>query len=149
MKNVSARQAVWFRPVRRREVWTAVIWPMGGARWCARLWASQPAAATSLPAAGWLSLNKRTKTCRSGWGRASVAVGGAPGVPGPLATRLLAAAQLTRCSAKILYRKLETYNPRNGTARPQSQYLWSYSHVSVCDLCIYSHYRSAYSAAGK
>ncbi len=146
MKNVSARQAGWFKPVRRREVWTAVIWPMGAARWFARLWASQPAAATSLPAAGWLSLSKRTRTCRPGWGRASVAVGGAHGVPGPPATRsLLAAAQLTRCTAKILYRKLETYIPGNGTARSQSQYLHSCFSVPF----IYSHERSAYTAAGK
>ena len=57
-----------------------------------------------------------------------MAVGGAHGVPGPLVTRLLAAAQLTRCTAKILYRKLETYMElRSHGSNP-------YNHVSLCDL---------------
>jgi hypothetical protein len=39
---------------------------------------------------------------------------------------------LLLCTAKILYRKFETYIPRKGTARPQSPFF--YSHVSMCDL---------------
>jgi hypothetical protein len=48
-------------------------------------------------------------------------------------------------TAKILYRKFETYNPRIGTARPQSH---SYIHVSVSDLYI-PPIGIAYSAAGE
>ncbi len=51
----------------------------------------------------------------------------------------------TDCSAKTQYRKLETNIPRNGIARPQSQF----PHSCVCARIIYSHDRSAYSAAGK
>jgi hypothetical protein len=48
-------------------------------------------------------------------------------------------------TAKILYRKIETYIPRKETARPQSQFL----HSCFCGRFIYSHDRSAYYAAGK
>jgi hypothetical protein len=48
-------------------------------------------------------------------------------------------------TAKILYRKFETYIPRKGTARPQSQILHSF----FCVRFIYFHDRSAYSAAEK
>jgi hypothetical protein len=42
------------------------------------------------------------------------------------------------------YRKFETNIPRKGIARPQSQF----PHSCVCERFIYSHDRSAYSAAG-
>ncbi len=47
-------------------------------------------------------------------------------------------------TAKNQYRKFETYIPRKGIARPQSQFL----HSCVCERLVYSHDRSAYSAAG-
>jgi hypothetical protein len=48
-------------------------------------------------------------------------------------------------TAKTLYRKFETNIPRKGTARLRSQFL----HSCFCERFIYSHDRSAYSAAGK
>ncbi len=48
-------------------------------------------------------------------------------------------------SAKTVYRKFETYIPRNESAPPQSQFI----HSCVCERFIYSHDRSAHSAAGK
>ncbi len=47
-------------------------------------------------------------------------------------------------TAKNQYRKFETNNPRKEIARPQSQF----PHSCVCERFTYSHYRSAYSAAG-
>ncbi len=47
--------------------------------------------------------------------------------------------------AKNQCRKLQTNIPRKGIAGPQSQFPHSY----VCERFIYSHHRSAYSAAGK
>ncbi len=47
-------------------------------------------------------------------------------------------------TAKNQYRKSETNIPRQEIARPQSQFL----HSCVCGRFIYSHDRSAYSAAG-
>jgi hypothetical protein len=49
------------------------------------------------------------------------------------------------CTAKNQYRKFETNIPRKGNARPRSQF----PHSRVCERFIYSHDRSAYSAAGK
>ncbi len=48
-------------------------------------------------------------------------------------------------TAKTQYQKFKTYIPRKGIARPKSQF----PHSSVCERFIYSHDRSAYSAAGK
>jgi hypothetical protein len=48
-------------------------------------------------------------------------------------------------TAKTQCRKCETNIPRKGTVRPQSQF----PHACVCEQFIYSHDRSAYSAAGK
>ncbi len=48
-------------------------------------------------------------------------------------------------TAKTQYRKFKTNIPIKGIARPQSQF----SHSCVCERFIYSHDRSAYSAAGK
>ncbi len=48
-------------------------------------------------------------------------------------------------TAKTQYRKFETNIPRKGIARAQSQF----PHSCVCERFIYSHDRSAYSAAGK
>jgi hypothetical protein len=45
--------------------------------------------------------------------------------------------------AKNQRRKLETNIPKNGIARPHSQF----PHSCVCERFIYSHDRSAYSAA--
>jgi hypothetical protein len=50
-----------------------------------------------------------------------------------------------RSSAKTQYRKFETNIPRNGIAGPQSQF----PHSCLCERFIYSHDRSAYSAAVK
>jgi hypothetical protein len=50
-----------------------------------------------------------------------------------------------RNTAKTLYRKFETNIPRKGTVQPQSQFLLS----CFCERFIYSHDRSAYSAARK
>ncbi len=47
-------------------------------------------------------------------------------------------------TSKAVYRKFETIIPRNETSRLQSQFL----HSCFCDRFIYSHDRSAYSAAG-
>ncbi len=49
-----------------------------------------------------------------------------------------------RHTLKNQYWKFETNNPRKGTARPQFQF----PHSCVCERFIYSHNRSAYSAAG-
>jgi hypothetical protein len=49
----------------------------------------------------------------------------------------------TSYTAKTQYRKFETYIPRKGIARPQSQFPHS------CERFIYSHDRSAFSPAGK
>jgi hypothetical protein len=49
-----------------------------------------------------------------------------------------------RCTAKKLYRKLETNFPRNKTMRPRSQFL----HY-ICERFMYFHDRSAYYAAVK
>ncbi len=49
------------------------------------------------------------------------------------------------CIAKTQYRKFETNISRKGITRPQSQY----PHPCVCERFMYSHDRSAYSAAGK
>jgi hypothetical protein len=49
------------------------------------------------------------------------------------------------CTAKIQYRKFKTNIPRKGNAQPQSQF----PHSCVCEGYIFSHNRSAYSAAGK
>jgi hypothetical protein len=49
------------------------------------------------------------------------------------------------CTAKAHCRKFKTNIPRKGTVRPQSQF----PHSSVGERFIYSHTRSAYSAAGK
>jgi hypothetical protein len=46
--------------------------------------------------------------------------------------------------AKNQFRKFETNNPRKGITLPQSQF----PHSCVCERLIYSHDRSAYSAAG-
>ncbi len=48
------------------------------------------------------------------------------------------------CTAKKQYRKLETNIPSKGIAWPQSQFPPS----CVCERFLYSHNRSAYSAAG-
>jgi hypothetical protein len=48
-------------------------------------------------------------------------------------------------TAKTQYRKFEINIPRKGIARPQYQF----PHSFVCEQYIYSHDRSAYSAAGK
>jgi hypothetical protein len=48
------------------------------------------------------------------------------------------------CTAKNQYRKFETNIPRKRIARPQSQF----PHSCVCERFIYSHDRSANSAAG-
>ncbi len=48
-------------------------------------------------------------------------------------------------TAKTQYRKFETNVPRKGIPRPQSQF----PHSCVCERFIFSHDRSAYSAAGK
>ncbi len=47
-------------------------------------------------------------------------------------------------TAKNQYRKLETNIPRKEIEQPQSQF----AHSCVCERFLYSHYRSAYSAAG-
>ncbi len=47
-------------------------------------------------------------------------------------------------TAKNQYRKFKTHIPRKGTEQPQSQF----PHSCVCERFIYSHDRSAYSAAG-
>ncbi len=46
---------------------------------------------------------------------------------------------------KTQYQKFETNSPGKGIARPQFQF----PHLCVCDQFLYSHHRSAYSAAGK
>jgi hypothetical protein len=48
-------------------------------------------------------------------------------------------------TAKNRYRKFETNIPRKGIAWPHSQF----THPCVCERFIYSHHRSAFSAAGK
>ncbi len=53
--------------------------------------------------------------------------------------------EAVHCTAKTQYRKFKTSIPRKGTARPQSQFL----HLCFCERFIYSHHRSACSAAGK
>jgi hypothetical protein len=49
------------------------------------------------------------------------------------------------CTAQTQVRKFETNIPRKGMAQPQSQF----PHSCVCERFIYSHNRSANSAAGK
>jgi hypothetical protein len=49
------------------------------------------------------------------------------------------------CKKKTQNRKFETNIPIKGIARPQSQF----PHSCVCERFVYSHYRSAYSAAEK
>ncbi len=49
------------------------------------------------------------------------------------------------CTAETQYREFETNISRKGITRPQSQF----PHSCVCVRFIYSHDRSAYSAAGK
>ncbi len=51
---------------------------------------------------------------------------------------------LVRHTAKNQYRKFETNNPRKGIERPRFQF----PHSCGCERFIYSHNRSAYSAAG-
>jgi hypothetical protein len=52
--------------------------------------------------------------------------------------------RLSKRAAKTQYRKFETNIPRKGISRPQSQF----PHSCICERFIYSHDRSAYSAAG-
>ncbi len=52
---------------------------------------------------------------------------------------------LNCCTAKTQYQKFKTNIPRKQIVRPQSQF----PHSCVCERFIYSHNRSAYSAAGK
>ncbi len=58
---------------------------------------------------------------------------------------LLGSQEYGTYTAKNQYRTFETHIPRKGTARPQSQF----PHSRVCEQFLYSHDRSAYSAAGK
>ncbi len=50
---------------------------------------------------------------------------------------------------KTQYRKFETYIPTKGIVRPPPPPQSQFPHSCVCDRFLYSHGRSAYSAAGK
>ncbi len=64
---------------------------------------------------------------------------------GPAFNAQLAISRAHITFKKTQYRKFKTNTPSKGIARPQSQF----PHSCICERFIYSHDRSAYSAAGK